>query len=77
MLGFRAEDLVADPGSDGIEILVTYVEELGASRLVHGTHEGTMLVAATPADQPLTERMRFSIRPDRLHYFDLQSGRRI
>jgi sn-glycerol 3-phosphate transport system ATP-binding protein len=74
-LGLRPEDLV--PGTGGLDLAVTYVEELGASRLIHGTHDDVPIVAAVPADAPLGETMSFEVRCDLLHFFDPKSGRRI
>jgi sn-glycerol 3-phosphate transport system ATP-binding protein len=73
-LGFRPEDLV--PGDRGLELQVTYVEELGASRLVHGTHDGVAILAVAPPDTPLRTTMSFGLRPECLHYFEPQSGLR-
>jgi sn-glycerol 3-phosphate transport system ATP-binding protein len=73
-LGFRPEDLV--PGGRGLDLRVTYVEELGASRLVHGTHDGVAILAVAPPDAPLEATMSFSLRPEYLHYFHPQSGLR-
>ncbi len=75
VLGMRPEDLA--PGSGGIFLQVAYVEELGASRLVHGLHEGREIVAATSPDHPLADRMEFSIRPEMLHFFDTSTGKRM
>jgi sn-glycerol 3-phosphate transport system ATP-binding protein len=74
-LGLRPEDLVPGPG--GLDLAVTYVEELGASRLVHGTHAGVPVLAATPAGHPVGDRMAFTVRPDLLHFFDPGSGARL
>ena len=74
-LGLRSEDVV--PGAGGIVIDVTYVEELGATRLVHGLQEGQEIVAATPPDHPLSDRMEFGIRPEMLHFFDPGTGARL
>jgi sn-glycerol 3-phosphate transport system ATP-binding protein len=74
-LGFRPEDLV--PGAGELDLAVNYVEELGASRLVHGAHEGVPVLAATPAGHPVADRMAFAIRPDLLHFFDSASGARL
>jgi sn-glycerol 3-phosphate transport system ATP-binding protein len=74
-LGFRPEDLV--PGAGGLEVAVTYVEELGASRLIHGSRDGVSILAVAPPDMPLGETASFGIRPDLLHFFDPASGVRI
>jgi sn-glycerol 3-phosphate transport system ATP-binding protein len=74
-LGMRPEDLM--PGQGGIVLRLAYVEELGATRLVHGTHEGVEVIAATTPDHPLSDEMEFAIRPEALHFFDPASGRRL
>ncbi len=74
-LGMRPEDLT--PGRGGISLRVSYVEELGASRLIHGTHEGQDLIAATSPDHPLSDDMELSIRPEALHFFDPRTGVRL
>jgi sn-glycerol 3-phosphate transport system ATP-binding protein len=74
-LGFRPEDLV--PGGGGLGVAVTYVEELGASRLIHGSRDGVSILAVAPPDMPLGETASFGIRPDLLHFFDPASGVRI
>jgi ABC-type sugar transport system ATPase subunit len=73
-LGFRPEDLI--PGAGGLELAVTYVEELGASRLIHGTHDGVPVLAAAPSDAPIGASMSFGVRTEQLHYFDPRSGMR-
>jgi sn-glycerol 3-phosphate transport system ATP-binding protein len=73
-LGFRPEDLV--PGARGLVLAVSYVEELGASRLIHGTHDGVPILAAAASDAPLGASMSFGVRPEHLHYFDPRSGMR-
>jgi sn-glycerol 3-phosphate transport system ATP-binding protein len=74
-LGLRPEDLV--PGKGGIVLLLAYVEELGATRLVHGTLEGQQVMAATTPDHPLSDEMEFTIRPEALHIFDPATGVRL
>ncbi len=73
-LGFRPEDLI--PGAGGLELAVTYVEELGASRLIHGTHDGVPVLAAAPSDAPIGASMSFGVKTEHLHYFDPRSGMR-
>jgi sn-glycerol 3-phosphate transport system ATP-binding protein len=74
-LGIRPEDLM--PGAGGIVLRPNYVEELGASRLVHGAHEGHEIIAATTPDHPITDEMEFAIRPGALHFFDPATGARL
>jgi sn-glycerol 3-phosphate transport system ATP-binding protein len=74
-LGIRPEDLM--PGAGGIVLRPTYVEELGAARLVHGAHEEHQIIAATTPDHPITDEMEFAIRPGALHFFDPATGVRL
>ena len=80
-VGMRAEDLtVAAGAADGLAdlpFLVDYVEELGASRLVHGTVGGQGLTAALPLVTEITGQMRLSIAPEKLHFFSPDTGKRI
>lgn len=74
-LGLRAEDLVAAP--TGLPVVLDYVEELGASRIVHAMAEGQRIAFAHPPAAPLSERMTVAVAPDRLHLFDAISGLRL
>jgi len=79
ILGIRPEHLQLTPGQ-GWSLLTETVELLGAERLVHarlGDEALTLrLDASVPAPQP-GERFEASPRPERLHHFDLASGRRV
>jgi sn-glycerol 3-phosphate transport system ATP-binding protein len=75
-VGMRAEDMkVSEDGV--IRMKVSYVEELGSQRLVHGMVGDEMLSAAVPAQTPIGDDVAFSIVPERLHFFEPSSGRRI
>jgi sn-glycerol 3-phosphate transport system ATP-binding protein len=75
-LGIRPEDLAPGPG--GFDLTVTHVEELGATRLVHGHHHGAAMLAVLPADAQLGDRLALApLAPDRLHLFDTATGRRL
>ena len=79
--GFRPEDmrLADDPGDGAIPFETEMVEELGASRLLHGQLAGAECVIAVPsvvaavAPGPLFVR----IAPDCVHLFDGETGNRI
>ncbi len=82
LLGIRPEHLdVADAGStSGWQVQVETVELLGAERLVYGRLGGESLIirldearGAPAAGSTLT----VAPRPDRLHWFDAESGRRL
>ncbi|MFN3969790.1 MAG: sn-glycerol-3-phosphate ABC transporter ATP-binding protein UgpC [Gemmobacter sp.] len=75
ILGVRAEDL--RPGAGGFDLLIDYVEELGAERLVHGTVAGQPLVVTMAPDYPLGEVLHLEALPEALHFFDSGTGRRI
>ncbi|MCI4664245.1 MAG: sn-glycerol-3-phosphate ABC transporter ATP-binding protein UgpC [Neomegalonema sp.] len=76
-LGVRAEDFILAPTSGGFAMQVSYVEELGAGRLVHGAVQGQMLTLSISADHPMTDELIIAIDPARLHLFDASSGKRI
>ncbi|MBR0557302.1 sn-glycerol-3-phosphate import ATP-binding protein UgpC [Ciceribacter sp. L1K23] len=77
-VGIRAEDLMIDaaPGNIMLPLEVDLVEELGASRLVHGLLGGQPLAAVLPIDAEITGRMGLAVDPARLHFFG-KDGRRI
>ncbi len=77
-IGLRAEDLAivaADAG--GLAFIPEFVEELGATRLVHGAIGGHPLVFATPAAAaiPTEKRLQISLSPGAVHLFDPATGR--
>jgi sn-glycerol 3-phosphate transport system ATP-binding protein len=79
LLGVRPEDL--EPCAQGEAMLtaqVDLVEQLGADILIHGTIEGTRIVARQPASRTIalgSLPLRFD--PARAHYFDPASGARL
>ena len=78
-IGLRAEDMKpARNGSDGhLLVKISFVEELGAERLVHGHHEGKRLVVSLPADHQLSDDLALAITPEKVHLFDAATGRRL
>jgi len=78
-VGFRAEDLHVAHGDEPLILpfTVDYVEELGASRLVHGLIGDQTVSAVLPLDAELTGEMRLSLAPAKLHFFAAADGRRI
>lgn len=74
-LGLRAEDLSAAPV--GLPVTLDYVEELGASRIVHALAEGQRIAFAHPPEAPLSDRMALRVVPGRLHLFDTLTGKRL
>ncbi|SON56794.1 sn-glycerol-3-phosphate import ATP-binding protein UgpC [Hartmannibacter diazotrophicus] len=76
-VGVRAEDLrPAALGGTGIPVRVTYVEELGAQRLVHGQIEGQPLTMALSPAIPLADEMTVAFDASALHVFDKATGER-
>ncbi len=77
-LGIRPEDLrMAPAGSaEALDLQVDYVEELGASRLVHGRVEGQKLVWAQAADGEVADHVRLAPIPGTIHLFDPSTGAR-
>jgi len=78
--GIRPEHLVTgEGGGAALRFQVETIEALGADSLVHGTFDGHAIVArvdghATPKPG---ETLAFSVAPERVHFFDAASGRRL
>jgi len=76
--GIRPEHL--DVGSSGWEVKVDTVELLGAERLIYGQLAGEQIIVRIEEGQPSPEpdaTIHVTPRPDRLHWFDAQTGKRI
>ncbi len=77
-VGIRAEDLrIASADEQSLTLKVEYIEELGAQRLVHGTVDGKKLTASLSPEIEIGETMALTIAPERLHFFDADTGRRL
>ena len=77
-VGLRAEDLRSVGANEaGLPFEVDYVEELGAHRLVHGLLGDQPLSAMLPLESEITGRMTLAVAPERLHFFDAETTRRI
>ncbi|ACL56263.1 ABC transporter ATP-binding protein [Methylobacterium nodulans] len=76
-LGLRPEALRLAPA--GLPFTVAFAEELGATRLLHGSLAGTELVVQVPAGpQPAEGATVFlAFDPAEIHLFDRETGRRI
>ncbi|TFZ01443.1 sn-glycerol-3-phosphate import ATP-binding protein UgpC [Ramlibacter rhizophilus] len=78
LLGIRPEHL--DVGAEGWELRVDTVELLGAERLIYGKVGDEPLIVRVDegglAPQPGTV-LRVAPRPDRLHWFDAGTGKRV
>lgn len=74
-LGIRPEDLI--PAADGpLTMQVSAIEELGATRLIHGTVGGAPLTVATPPDFAPGETLNLAVAAEAVHVFDRESGTR-
>jgi sn-glycerol 3-phosphate transport system ATP-binding protein len=77
-VGMRAEDLVlASDSHADFHLAVDYVEELGAQRLVHGAIGDQPLTAVLGSQVELADRLPLRIGSDRLHFFSVETGRRM
>jgi len=76
-VGIRPEDIHASNSASGISFTPELVEELGATRLLHGNFGATPIIVAIPASGTTHENkeMRLSIEPAAVHLFDRESGR--
>jgi len=75
-VGIRPEDIHA-AGAGGIPFMPELVEELGATRLLHGNFGNTPIIVAIPASGTTHEskEMRLAIDPAAVHLFDKTTGR--
>ncbi|NRB20206.1 MAG: sn-glycerol-3-phosphate ABC transporter ATP-binding protein UgpC [Rhodobacteraceae bacterium] len=77
-LGLRPERIKISQSGSGASIEVTIVEELGATRLVHGIVGGQNISVAVDAELPVpTGQAVISFRPDDAHFFHATTGRRL
>ena len=77
-LGIRPEKARLSHHGSGTTLDVETVEELGATRLVHGHVGGVPFTASQPADDAAPDmRMSLSLDPADLHFFDRESGKRL
>jgi multiple sugar transport system ATP-binding protein len=79
-MGIRPEDLRVASGADPAELcvdaVVEVIEKLGSEILLDVRIGDTTMVAAVEPTvrAAIGERLRLALNPDRLHFFDLQSG---
>jgi len=77
-VGIRAEDLaLAEDGEAMFDLVIDYVEELGAQRLVHGLIGDQPLTAVLSSHVTLGDCLPLWIAPNRLHFFSPDTGRRL
>ena len=77
LLGIRPEEVaVSQMGT--IPFKLTLIEELGASRLLHGTVAGQDFVVNAPNDDTaLAEELMLEFPTNALHLFDAETGKRL
>jgi multiple sugar transport system ATP-binding protein len=82
-VGIRPHDVELTPaGAGDVDGIVEVVERLGSATLVHlraGAPGAELVRAAVSADVPIAARecVGLRLRPDRLHYFDADTGQRL
>jgi len=77
-LGLRPERVQISDSGNGASMKVIIVEELGATRLIHGNVGGQAITVARDADLPVpTDQAIISFRPDDAHFFHLTTGKRL
>ncbi len=77
-IGVRAEDLrIARDGEEALPFRLEYTEELGAQRLIHGTVGDQQITAAVSPEITLAPEMRLAVDPRRLHFFSVDTGKRL
>ncbi|NTF06293.1 sn-glycerol-3-phosphate import ATP-binding protein UgpC [Agrobacterium rubi] len=77
-VGMRAEDLRFVHGAEpGMQFRVEYIEELGSQRLIHGMLGEQALTVACASETDIPQELSLSIAPEKLHFFDKESGKRI
>jgi sn-glycerol 3-phosphate transport system ATP-binding protein len=80
IVGLRPEDIVAFAASDqGHRMAVDFVEELGATRLLHGSFEGQVVVVQVAGSQGFADgsQIGFSVPAEAVHVFDTGTGVRL
>ncbi len=76
-VGIRPEDIHAASGGGGTSFTPELVEELGATRLLHGNFGATPIIVAIPASGTThdNKELRLSIGAAAVHLFDKATGR--
>src|SRR5262245_41789545 len=74
-IGIRPEDLrLAGPGEGALAFAKDFAEEVGATRLIHGTIEGAAVVVALSDLAPAGDSFDLAVPPEAVHLFDPASG---
>jgi sn-glycerol 3-phosphate transport system ATP-binding protein len=76
-VGVRPEDIHVTSSASGIAFTPELVEELGATRLLHGNFGATPIIVAIPASGTTHENkeLRISVDPAAVHLFDKTTGK--
>ncbi|MBX3519613.1 MAG: sn-glycerol-3-phosphate import ATP-binding protein UgpC [Xanthobacteraceae bacterium] len=76
-VGIRPEDIRTADGANGVPFKAELVEELGATRLLHGNFGTTPIIVAIPASgtQYESKEVRLTVDPAAVHLFDRTTGR--
>ncbi len=79
VLGFRAETVILQPASHGLNAEIIFAEELGATRLLHATLAGQSIVVACADDRHIAngQNTQIFIEPHDVQLFDAATGRRL
>ena len=74
-IGIRPEDLrLAGPGDGALAFAKDFAEELGATRLFHGTVDDAAVVVAMSGPAPAGDSFDLAVAPEAVHLFDPESG---
>ncbi|TCV75769.1 carbohydrate ABC transporter ATP-binding protein (CUT1 family) [Neorhizobium sp. R1-B] len=77
-VGVRAEDIrIARADEEALPFRLEYAEELGAQRLIHGTVGDQQITAAVSPELELAPEMQIAIDASRLHFFAVDTGKRL
>ena len=77
ILGLRPERIQLKTDGEGLDVEISVVEELGATRLLHVHIGGTGVTVAQDAELAVPEgRMKLSFKQEDTHLFDPDSGKR-
>jgi sn-glycerol 3-phosphate transport system ATP-binding protein len=80
IIGLRPEDVVvADARDRSLTVDIDFVEELGATRLLHGKFAGQPIILQVQASHAAqgAGRVGFSVPPSAIHVFDAGTGSRL
>lgn len=84
VVGIRPEDLqrvdgASPPGNNRLSVLVDLIETIGNEAFIHASAGAwRIIIRSSPYDlPPLGSPMTLQVAPERLHFFDAESGARI